>query len=70
MAARARTRVRESASVWRERVERWKQSGKSIGEFAALVGVRPERLAWWRGRVEREQSACGPEAEASPHFVG
>ncbi len=29
MAARARTRMRKSAQVWRERVERWKQSGKT-----------------------------------------
>ena len=64
MAARARTRVREGAPVWRERVERWKQSGKSLREFAAAEGVRPERLAWWRCRLQREQSAWGLEAEA------
>lgn len=63
MTARARTRVRESAQVWRERVERWKQSGKTVREFAAVEGIRPERLAWWRSRLQREQSACGPEAE-------
>ena len=62
MAARARTRARESAPVWRERVERWKQSGKSVREFAAVEGVRPERLAWWRCRLQREQPASGAEA--------
>lgn len=59
MAARARVtaRARDSAPVWRERVDRWKQSGKTAREFAKLEGIRPETLAWWKWRLQRQEAA-------------
>lgn len=59
MAARARAtaRARDSAPVWRERVDRWKQSGKTAREFAKVEGIRPETLAWWKWRLQRQDAA-------------
>ena len=59
---RARARARDGAEVWRDRVERWKQSGRTAREFARLEGIRPETLAWWKWRLQRPDAA--PQAQA------
>jgi transposase len=52
--------VRVSAEVWRERVERWKQSGLSSQEFAAQEGItRPQTLAWWANEFKQRESGTG-----------
>jgi hypothetical protein len=62
---------RESRESWAKRVERWRDSGLSINEFAQEIGVNPNTLAGWRWRLgadarsvdkaERRRSA-GPSA--------
>jgi transposase len=44
--------------VWRERVERWKQSGLTCKEFAAKEDLSSRSLSWWQWRLQR--SAAGP----------
>lgn len=61
--ARARARTRDGAEVWRERVDRWKQSGKTAREFAKVEGIRPETLAWWKWRLQRQDGAAGADVE-------
>lgn len=68
MAARARARARDSAQVWRDRVDRWKQSGKTAREFARLEGIRPETLAWWKWRLQRQEAAVQIDVTA-PRLV-
>lgn len=66
MAARTvpRSRVREGAQVWRDRVDRWKQSGKTASEFARSEGIRPERLAWWKWHLQHRRPALQVEVAA------
>lgn len=66
--ARARARARDSAQVWRDRVERWKQSGKTAREFARHEGIRPETLAWWKWRLQRQDAAVQIDVTA-PRLV-
>ena len=40
---------RESREVWVKRVERWRSSGLSAGEFAVEVGVNANTLQNWGG---------------------
>jgi hypothetical protein len=44
---------RESREVWTKRVERWRDSGLSAGEFAAEIGVNANSLRHWGWRVGR-----------------
>jgi hypothetical protein len=37
--------------VWRERLEKWKQSGVTAAEYASRLGVTVARLKWWRWRL-------------------
>lgn len=68
--ARAKARVRDGAQVWRDRVERWKQSGKTAREFARLEGIRPETLAWWKWRLQRQDAATQARADVTgPRLV-
>jgi hypothetical protein len=49
-------RTAESATVWRDRVKRWKQSGLSARAFAELEGLpRAGALSWWRHRLSQNQ---------------
>ena len=68
--ARAKARARDGAQVWRDRVERWKQSGKTAREFARLEGIRPETLAWWKWRLQRQDAVPQAPAEVTaPRLV-
>jgi hypothetical protein len=53
---------RETRQQWTERVERWRRSGRTAGEFAAQEGVRPATLSWWGAELKRT-------ARASPGFI-
>jgi hypothetical protein len=44
-------RQRHDERFWRERVERWRASGLSAGEFATREGLRVERLSFWKRRL-------------------
>ncbi len=51
-----------SAEVWRDRVQRWKQSGLSAKEFAQREGIaRPGALSWWQYHLKQKGKAA-PEA--------
>jgi hypothetical protein len=45
---------RESREVWVRRVERWRESGLTAGEFAAELGVKAATLAHWKYRLSAE----------------
>lgn len=36
-------------------VRAWKRSGFGRAEFAAIHGVSPGRLSWWRWRLDRDR---------------
>ncbi len=64
---------RESREIWEKRVERWRDSGLSVKEFAREVGVNPHTLAGWRWRLKAESSepdtASTPRDKATPTHV-
>jgi hypothetical protein len=43
---------RETKATWARRVERWRQSGLSGGEFAEREGVNARTLAFWKWRLK------------------
>jgi transposase-like protein len=43
--------TREGREVWAKRVERWRDSGLTLKEFAAEIGVNANTLAGWRWRL-------------------
>ena len=45
------TGMQEREDLWRERVQRWGQSGLKLKTFAEQEGVHPSTLAWWRDRI-------------------
>ncbi len=53
--------ARESREVWSKRVERWRESGLSIKEFARELGINAHTLAGWRWRLRAvERSGATP----------
>jgi len=42
-------------ALWAKRVERWKDSGLTLKEFASEVGVNPNTLSHWSWRLGRER---------------
>lgn len=46
--------TREGRAVWAKRVERWRDSGLTLKEFAAEIGVNANTLAGWRWRLGAE----------------
>ena len=67
---------RATQETWAKRIERWKESGLTAGEFASEVGVNVHSLRWWqwrlgagakkRMRVQRSTPAKGAASTASP----
>jgi transposase-like protein len=53
--------------VWVKRVERWRDSGLTLKEFASEVGVNANTLAGWRWRLGSEGG--GAEASRVPRFL-
>jgi transposase-like protein len=58
MAKRA-TAIRRTwtADEARAVLDRWQASGESGASFAGSIGVVPQRLFWWRKRLERARAA-------------
>ena len=59
---------RESREIWAKRVERWRDSGLSVKEFARELGVNHNTLAGWRYRLrveEAQSSATSKHADES-----
>lgn len=42
---------RVTRETWAKRVERWKDSGLTAGEYAAETGIKAHSLSWWRWRL-------------------
>lgn len=42
---------RDGREVWAKRVERWKESGLTAGDYAAEVGISERSLRWWKWRL-------------------
>lgn len=59
--------ARESRSIWIKRVERWRDSGQSLKDFARELGVNASTLAGWhyRLRAEEQPGATGDRTGAS-----
>jgi hypothetical protein len=55
--------AREAREVWAKRVERWRDSGLTLKEFASEIGVNANTLAGWRWRLRPER---GDEARGTP----
>jgi hypothetical protein len=55
--------ARETREVWSKRVERWRDSGLTLKEYASEIGVNANTLAGWRWRLRPES---GHEARATP----
>jgi len=57
--ARRATAIRRTwtADEARAVLDRWEASGESGASFAGSIGVVPQRLFWWRKRLEHERAA-------------
>jgi transposase-like protein len=61
---------RESREVWAKRVERLADSGLTLKEFAAEIGVNANTLAGWRWRIQNEAKRAAAGARpSSPAFL-
>lgn len=56
-----RERGPERRRHWKERVDRWRESGLSMRAFAPQEGVSAQALRYWRDRFPEE-----PEVEFAP----
>src|SRR5687768_2895874 len=55
----ARGTSEASADVWRDRVERWKQSGLTAKQFSEREGIaRPGALSWWQYHLKQKAKAA------------
>ena len=48
---------REATELWEKRVERWRDSGLSLNEFADQICVNPKSLENWKYRLQRSSGA-------------
>ena len=49
-----RGKIEAKATVWGDRVRRWKDSGLTAAQFAAQEGIpRPQALSWWAHHLSR-----------------
>lgn len=62
--------ARDGREVWEKRVERWRDSGLTLKEFAAEIGVNANTLAGWRWRPGAKVAVDGRHAvRSAPAFV-
>jgi len=56
--------AREGREIWAKRVARWRESGLTAKEFAAEIGVKPQRLSYgsWQLGAGGDQSERRPAA--------
>jgi len=50
--------ARSSRSLWAKRVERWKDSGLTVKEFASEIGVNANTLSHWNWRLGKESGSA------------
>lgn len=55
--------------MWVKRVERWRDSGLRLKEFAAEIGVNANTLAGWRWRLGAQARGEAHEAPSPPRFL-
>lgn len=58
---------RESATVWRQRVQAWRRSGLSCRAFADREDINPRSLTWWEWKLRQDGAAAA--AAKRPAFV-
>jgi transposase-like protein len=56
--------AQSNRSLWAKRVERWKDSGLTLKEFASEIGVNPNTLSHWNWRLSKE-SRPAPRKKAN-----
>jgi hypothetical protein len=56
----------KTQALWRERLDRWRKSNKSEEEFAAIEGVKPSSLKWWRWRLTAADAKSKPSEPQQP----
>ena len=61
--------ARETREVWAKRVERWRDSGLTLKEFASEIGVNANTLAGWRWRLRPESSDVARGTPEPPRFL-
>src|SRR5512134_1141166 len=62
--------TREGREVWAKRVERWRDSGLTLKEFAAEIGVNANTLAGWRWRLSSREAVATVASEGrGPAFL-
>jgi hypothetical protein len=61
--------ARETREVWVKRVERWRDSGLTLKEFAREIGVNANTLAGWRCRLGAADGGDARGTSRRPSFV-
>jgi hypothetical protein len=61
--------TREGREVWAKRVERWRDSGLTLKEFAAEIGVNANTLAGWRWRLSSREAVAPVAERRVPAFL-
>jgi transposase-like protein len=56
--------------VWEPRVRRLRESGLTVAEFAAELGVNPKTLTYWKWRLGKEASAGRPRRSRQCELAG
>ena len=52
---------------WKDRVDRWKESGLEAADFAKREGLKAQQLYWWKWKLGSTEEASSERAE--PRFV-
>lgn len=60
-----RKAARSEATVWRDRVDRWRNSGLSQAEFCRREGLAETALSTWKNRLGRKSKAGAPSRAPS-----
>lgn len=50
-------------------IEAWRASGKAVPAFAKASGFAPQRVYWWRDRLDQGAKADGIAPAPAPAFV-
>jgi hypothetical protein len=43
--------MKSTRAEWAARIARQRESGLTIGQYAAQIGVRPRTLSWWKWQL-------------------
>ncbi len=57
---------RDARATWAKRVERWRASRLSAGQFAAEIGVNARTLTYWKWKLGRPESRRAEFVEVTP----